>query len=94
MTAFRLFTNDVGLNKYSCLKLVMADTAESAVSVKAVDGRWLEASRPVKLFAVADTPEALSRFGPHGQTGVLPSEFTLDQGRLAGLVAGPRRYGR
>jgi hypothetical protein len=94
MTFFRLFSNDVGPNRYSCLKRVCANSANDAVSVKAIDGRWLEAVRPVRLFAVVDSPEALAEYGPNGKTGSLPRESVLQQGRDRGLVGGPRRYGR
>ena len=85
MNAYRLFTNDVGPNAYSCLARVLASTATAALN---------ENSRTagVKYLVILDDQESLERYGPNSKTGELPPEEILERGRRVGAVAGPRRY--
>lgn len=90
---FRIFTNDVGPNAYSCLTRSNGKTAEEALD-RANEENSVTEYPGVKTLAILDDSEALERYGPHGQTGKLPPAYILDRGRKVGSVAGPRRYGR
>lgn len=81
---FRIFTNDVGANRYSCFSAVEAHSANAALACVAFP-------EGAKVFTVLDTPDALALYGPNGQTGKLPHETVLASGRVKGHVAGPRR---
>lgn len=81
MRRFRLFTNDIGSNAFSCLKRVQAETASAAMQNCLLTG--------VIVLIIADTPNALDAYGPNGQTGLLPAEDILQHGRDNGDVAGP-----
>lgn len=90
MKHFRIFTNDVGPNAYSCLRVSSAQSVEEALEGQAETSRALRC----KVYAVTDSPRALADYGPNGQTGRLPGEAILSRGRATGNCAGPRRYGR
>ncbi len=84
--AYRIFTNDVGENAYSCLVSALAPDAGSAL-LKA-----LETMVPAgfKGLAILDTKEALKAYGPNGKSGKLPASAVVQIGRSAGVVAGPK----
>jgi hypothetical protein len=85
VNAYRLFTNDVGPNAFSCLARVMASDAATALK---------ENSRTagIRYLVIADDQESLKLYGPDGKTGELPPDRVLEQGRKKGLVAGPKRH--
>ena len=81
---FRLFTNDVGPDAYSCASLVKAPTAADALAkfkARAFHGE--------KILAIRNDEESLFRYGPDGKTGLLPPDEILERGRKVGSVAGP-----
>ena len=84
MKSFRIFTNDVGPNAYSCWKLVEAPDAQTAIK-RVKPWPW------EKVLAIVDTSAALALYGPNGRTGKLPHARVLDYGRRDGDVAGPMK---
>jgi hypothetical protein len=84
--AFRIFTNDVGPDAYSCLTRSKGKDANDALDKRHFAG--------AKCIAVEDDAESLLRYGPDGKTGKLPPDDILERGRTVGSFAGPRRYGR
>ena len=84
MKTFRIFTNDVGPDAYSCWKRVEAPDAETAIK-RVKPWPW------EKVLAIVDTPAALALYGPNGRTGKLPRAEVLDGGRRLGDVAGPMK---
>jgi hypothetical protein len=64
MARYRIFTNDVGPDAYSCFESVDADSAQEAVERSKVSG-W---DNDVKVLAI---PESRPEDMPDGQTGKL-----------------------
>ncbi len=63
---YRIFTNDVGPNKYSCLRVIEARSNDEAARKAA-----LRIPFRCKMLVIPDNRRDL---GPNGQTGVIPRE--------------------
>lgn len=87
MKQFRIFTNDVGRDAYSCLQIQGGQTAARALNLFLQQSGGLSGS---KVLAVADTAAALRLYGPDGQTGKLVGPEVLAAGRKSGEFAGPK----
>lgn len=84
MNKYRIFSNDIEPNGYSCWAAARAEDADKALANRHIDGVW--------CMAILDDPESLLRYGPDGQTGLLPDEEILERGRKVGAVSGPKRW--
>ena len=67
MAKYRVLTNDVGANRFSCFKLIEASSQEQADEQALLLTRNLPVTRPLKVVALPETMRDLM----DGQTGML-----------------------